>query len=148
MGGVEVNVRGPYNALKAFAPVAAKNATAINVTSASAGLYVPRCSGYATAKLAACKMFEYFMHENPGVTAISFHPGVIKGTVSSIKAIASSGAVLDADSRKSQEQSSAPSRQVKLTESKPSCPRDLPSGLPARGQVPQRQDGVGGVGRG
>lgn len=107
----EVNVRGTFNVVKAFLPVAATNATAINVTTAAAGMpFIPNASGYASAKLAACKVWEYLGQENPSFTVISFHPGVIEGTVTSEKAI-KQGVNMPADNRKLE----CPSSKTKLT---------------------------------
>lgn len=96
----EVNVRGTFNVIQALLPVAAADATILNVTTGATGLpYVPNGSGYATAKLAAVKLWEYFSQENSSYTVISFHPGVIEGTVSSKKAI-EQGVNMPADDRK------------------------------------------------
>lgn len=37
-------------------------------------------SGYRSSKIAAWKLFDYFHHENPDLTLVHIHPGLIGGT--------------------------------------------------------------------
>lgn len=74
----EINVKGNFNLLRAFRTYAAVNATVISVNSAVAHVgFLPGHSGYAAAKAASAKMFDYFRAENPGIRVVQFHPGVV-----------------------------------------------------------------------
>jgi NADP-dependent 3-hydroxy acid dehydrogenase YdfG len=78
----EVNVKGNLNLVKAFVPLAAKNAAVINI---SAGLehlpYAPTTSSYSIPKIAAAKMFDYLHYEHPELFVLTFHPGVIDTSI-------------------------------------------------------------------
>ncbi|KAL6874620.1 NAD(P)-binding protein [Trichoderma longibrachiatum] len=81
--GFEVNVRGQFNLVRAFMPLAEKNATLINVTSSVAQLpFVPGSSSYHGSKLAAVKVFDYLHFENPELRVLQFHPGVVQSSLS------------------------------------------------------------------
>lgn len=81
--GFEANVKGQYNLVREFLQVAAADATVINVSSCVAHFpYVPGHSSYHLSKLAAIKLFDYVQAENPGLTTIHFHPGVIETSMS------------------------------------------------------------------
>ncbi|KAL2062207.1 hypothetical protein VTL71DRAFT_6473 [Oculimacula yallundae] len=76
--GFEVNVKGNFNVVTAFVPVAAEGAAIINISTGIAHLkYVPGYSGYHTSKLAAAKFFEYVHIEYPEFFVLNVHPGVI-----------------------------------------------------------------------
>ncbi|KAK7420848.1 hypothetical protein QQZ08_010249 [Neonectria magnoliae] len=79
--GFEVSVRGNFNLLRAFQPVAAEQATVIQISTAAVHLpYLEGHSSYRASKIAAHKMFEYYQGENPSFTVIQIHPGLIAGT--------------------------------------------------------------------
>ena len=74
----ETNVRGPWLAVRAFLPLAARGAVVINVSAAGCMISPwPGLGPYAASKLAAGKMFEYMCAENPDVRVVSCHPGVV-----------------------------------------------------------------------
>jgi NAD(P)-dependent dehydrogenase (short-subunit alcohol dehydrogenase family) len=72
-----INVRGSHNVLTAFLPVAAPDATVINISSGIIGGVVPGASAYTSSKLAAARVFEFFQAENPGFRVVNLAPGVI-----------------------------------------------------------------------
>ncbi|KAF6803001.1 oxidoreductase C663.06c-like protein 1 [Colletotrichum sojae] len=77
--GFEVSVRGNFNLLRAFQPLAAEGACVIHVSTAAIHLpYMPGFSSYRASKIAATKMFEYFRSENPGIFVLQVHPGLIR----------------------------------------------------------------------
>lgn len=78
--GFEVSVRGNFNLLRAFRPLAAaEGASVIHISTAAVHLpYMPGFSSYRASKIAATKMFEYFRHENPGVFVLQVHPGLVR----------------------------------------------------------------------
>ncbi|PTB70306.1 NAD(P)-binding protein [Trichoderma citrinoviride] len=81
--GFEINVRGQFNLVRAFVPLAEKNATLINVTSSVAQFpFVPGSSSYHGSKLAAVKIFDYLHFENPELRVLQFHPGVVQSSMS------------------------------------------------------------------
>ncbi|KAK3328223.1 hypothetical protein B0T19DRAFT_461636 [Cercophora scortea] len=74
----EINVKGAFNLLRAFGPVAAADAVVINVSTGIAHYaYLPGYSGYHASKLAAVKVFDHFRVEHPGVRVSHLHPGVL-----------------------------------------------------------------------
>ncbi|KAF9876600.1 hypothetical protein CkaCkLH20_06008 [Colletotrichum karsti] len=82
----EVTVRGNFNLLRAFQPLAAADASVIHISTAAIHLpYMFGFSSYRASKSAATKMFEYFRDENPGFFVLQVHPGLIGGTVMSEK---------------------------------------------------------------
>jgi NADP-dependent 3-hydroxy acid dehydrogenase YdfG len=77
--GFDVNVKGNLNLVQAFLPLAAANATAINISAGMAHIqYYPERSAYHASKLAAIKIFDYLHHENPQLFVLNIHPGVLK----------------------------------------------------------------------
>ncbi|KAF7550349.1 hypothetical protein G7Z17_g5777 [Cylindrodendrum hubeiense] len=79
--GFDITVRGNFNLLQAFHPFAAERATVIH--NSSSVIHLPFLEGYSSyraSKLAAYKLFEYYHEENPSLTVIHFHPGLIGGT--------------------------------------------------------------------
>jgi NAD(P)-dependent dehydrogenase (short-subunit alcohol dehydrogenase family) len=81
--GYEINVRGQFNLVRAFVPLAEKNATVINVTSSVAQFpFVPGSSSYHGSKLAGTKLFDYLHFENPELRVLQFHPGVVQTSMS------------------------------------------------------------------
>ncbi|KAM7204739.1 oxidoreductase C663.06c-like protein 1 [Naviculisporaceae sp. PSN 640] len=77
----EANVKGSFDLLRAFAPLAAKNAVVVNVSSAAGYFpFLPNYMPYAASKLAAVKVFDYFAAENAelGVRVVHIQPGVIE----------------------------------------------------------------------
>jgi NAD(P)-dependent dehydrogenase (short-subunit alcohol dehydrogenase family) len=86
--GFEINVRGAFNLISSFVPVASKNASIINISTAVAHMpYAPGVSGYAVSKLAGTRVFDYAAHEYPEFFVLSVHPGVIE-TAMNAKAVA------------------------------------------------------------
>ncbi|KAK1255764.1 hypothetical protein MKX07_008023 [Trichoderma sp. CBMAI-0711] len=74
---------GTFNLVRAFVPLAEKNATLINVTSSVPQLpFVPGSSSYHGSKLAAVKLFDYLNFENPELRVLQFHPGVVQSSMS------------------------------------------------------------------
>lgn len=81
--GYEINIRGQFNLVRAFVPLAEKNATLINVTSSVTQFpFVPGSSSYHGSKLAAVKIFDYLHFENPELRVLQFHPGVVETSMS------------------------------------------------------------------
>ncbi|TDZ32141.1 Short chain dehydrogenase citE [Colletotrichum spinosum] len=77
----EVTVRGNFNLLRAFKPVAAPDAAVLHISTSAIHLpYMAGFSSYRASKIAATKMFEYFLSENPGLFVLQVHPGLIGGT--------------------------------------------------------------------
>ncbi|KAK7449598.1 hypothetical protein CaCOL14_013270 [Colletotrichum acutatum] len=82
----EISIRGNFNLLRAFQPVATPNAAVIHISTAAIHLpYMFGYSSYRASKSGATKMFEYFRDENPGFFVLQVHPGLIGGTVMSEK---------------------------------------------------------------
>ncbi|KAK5656703.1 hypothetical protein OQA88_4250 [Cercophora sp. LCS_1] len=80
----EVNVKGNYNTLRAFTPVAAGNAVVLHVGSTMAHLpYIPGYAAYQSSKLAAITVFEHWRKENPGKRVIQYHPGLYRTEIGS-----------------------------------------------------------------
>jgi len=76
--GMEINVRGPLIVVQSFLRIAAPDATIISVGTGGAQMpHFPGYSSYAASKFAAWKFFEYLHHEQPEMTVISMHPGVL-----------------------------------------------------------------------
>ncbi|PTB44970.1 uncharacterized protein TrAFT101_000445 [Trichoderma asperellum] len=81
--GYEINIRGQFNLVRAFVPLAEKNATVINVTTSVIQFpFVPGSSGYHGSKMAASKIFDYLHFENPELRVLQFHPGVVQTSMS------------------------------------------------------------------
>ncbi|EHK42751.1 hypothetical protein TRIATDRAFT_34984 [Trichoderma atroviride IMI 206040] len=81
--GYEINVRGNFNLVRAFVPLAEKKATVINVTTSVAQFpFVPGSSAYHGSKLAGTKLFDYLHFENPELRVLQFHPGVVQTSMS------------------------------------------------------------------
>ncbi|KAI5456964.1 hypothetical protein BGZ63DRAFT_395179 [Mariannaea sp. PMI_226] len=81
--GFETNVKGQFNLAHAFLSLASKDATLINITSCVAHFpFVPGSSSYHASKLAALKIFDYLQFENPDLTVMQFHPGVVETSMS------------------------------------------------------------------
>ncbi|CZR63830.1 related to peroxisomal short-chain alcohol dehydrogenase [Phialocephala subalpina] len=80
--GFEVNVRGNFNVVIAFVPVAEKDASIVNISTRVTHLgYLPGYSAYHTSKLASAKFFEYVHHKYPDFFVLNVHPGVIGATM-------------------------------------------------------------------
>lgn len=78
---LETNVMGPFHSLQAFLPLASPGAQVFNVGS-SIGHWqpqpeVPGAVAYASAKMAAFKIFDYFASENPDIHVVTMHPGIV-----------------------------------------------------------------------
>lgn len=73
-----VNVRGSHNVLSAFLPVAAENATVIQLGSGATNVNIPGQSAYNASKVAATRVFECFQSENPGFRVVVVAPGVVE----------------------------------------------------------------------
>ncbi|KAF4451461.1 hypothetical protein F53441_5553 [Fusarium austroafricanum] len=77
----EINVKGNFNLLRAFDPLAAPGSTVIHVsTSAMYTEFMDGFSAYRGSKLGAYKVFEWYANENKDKTVIQFHPGLIEDT--------------------------------------------------------------------
>ncbi|KAH6999370.1 hypothetical protein EDB80DRAFT_687486 [Ilyonectria destructans] len=76
--GFEINVVGAFNAVQAFAPLAAPGATLVNISSGIAHFApMPGMFAYAATKAAIIKMFDYVAVENPGLHVVHVQPGVV-----------------------------------------------------------------------
>jgi NAD(P)-dependent dehydrogenase (short-subunit alcohol dehydrogenase family) len=78
---VMTNVIGSFNSLQAFLPLVAPGAK-LFYTGSGIGHWkpmaeVPGVFGYAAAKAATQKMFDYFAFENPHIHVVSIQPGII-----------------------------------------------------------------------
>ncbi|KAH7406185.1 hypothetical protein DE146DRAFT_651011 [Phaeosphaeria sp. MPI-PUGE-AT-0046c] len=71
------NVRGAHNVLNAFLPVAAQDATVINVSSGAMNATLAGQSAYIASKTAAARVFECFQAENPGFRVVNLAPGIV-----------------------------------------------------------------------
>lgn len=79
----DINVIGNVNLVKAFLPLAAKNASVLHITAGAA--HVPHLPGFgagSTSKLAGAKVFEYLHYENPDLFIVNIHPGLIDTGIS------------------------------------------------------------------
>ncbi|KAJ4251942.1 hypothetical protein NW762_011242 [Fusarium torreyae] len=77
----EINVKGNFNLLRAFHPLAAPGATVIHVSTNAMYLqFMEGMSAYRGSKMAAYKVFEWYSKENPEKVVIQFHPGLILDT--------------------------------------------------------------------
>ncbi|EHK19748.1 uncharacterized protein TRIVIDRAFT_46933 [Trichoderma virens Gv29-8] len=76
---IEVNVKGQMLVAKYFLQLlgSEKEGMLIGLSSAAAFMVAPGASAYSLAKLADLQLTRYISVENPNVTAISFHPGII-----------------------------------------------------------------------
>ncbi|KAK8137156.1 hypothetical protein PG984_005096 [Apiospora sp. TS-2023a] len=97
--GFEVNVRGRFNLLRAFAPVAADGGVVVHVSTAALHMAfttmadlkgvrawktdMPGYSSYRASNSAATKIFEYFGHEHPELRVVQVHPGLIRTPLTS-----------------------------------------------------------------
>jgi NADP-dependent 3-hydroxy acid dehydrogenase YdfG len=84
--GFEVNIRGNFHLLRAFAPRAAPGAVVVHVTTAAIYIpYMPGYSSYRGSKIGAYKVFEFFGHEmadqGKGVRTVQVHPGLVRTTM-------------------------------------------------------------------
>lgn len=75
--GFEINVRGSHNVLCAFLPVAAPDATVINLVSSAVTATIPGQSPYTSSKVATTRIFEILQAENPELRVINIAPGII-----------------------------------------------------------------------
>jgi NAD(P)-dependent dehydrogenase (short-subunit alcohol dehydrogenase family) len=79
--GMEVNVKGNLNLLQEFLlhSKGSNEPTFVHVT--TGGAHAPPLpagmSGYGISKLAATRVMDYFMFENPQVRVMNVHPGVL-----------------------------------------------------------------------
>lgn len=74
----EINVKGTYNAARAFIANASAQPVLLNVSTAVAHLpSMPGYSGYAASKIAAAKVMENLAAESPNVHVVNVQPGVI-----------------------------------------------------------------------
>ncbi|KAF4998238.1 hypothetical protein FGRMN_3287 [Fusarium graminum] len=77
----EINVKGNFNLLRAFHPLATAGATVIHVSSNAMYIeFMEGFSAYRGSKMASYKVFEWFSRENPDKVVIQFHPGLILDT--------------------------------------------------------------------
>ncbi|KAK9490685.1 hypothetical protein V1508DRAFT_255054 [Lipomyces doorenjongii] len=78
-GCFDVNVKGYMLVAKYFLQVLGteKKGTIVGVTSGGALMVIPGVSAYSIAKLANVQLSTYISAENPNVTAVAFHPGIV-----------------------------------------------------------------------
>ncbi|KAI9802500.1 MAG: hypothetical protein M1825_002885 [Sarcosagium campestre] len=76
----EVNVKGSIVVTQAFLRSAASNATLINITTGGAHLAagIPKMGVYIASKSATLKLFATVQAEEPDISVINVHPGVIE----------------------------------------------------------------------
>jgi NADP-dependent 3-hydroxy acid dehydrogenase YdfG len=75
----DINIKGSFNAIRAFLPYAAPNATLLSINTAIATLPpIPGFSAYAASKIASAKMHEYLQAEHPELRVVNVQPGVVK----------------------------------------------------------------------
>jgi NAD(P)-dependent dehydrogenase (short-subunit alcohol dehydrogenase family) len=74
-----VNVKGQFLVARYFLQLLGteQKATYIGLTSLAATAVIPGLSGYALAKLGSQQLTAYVAAENPNVTAVAYHPGVV-----------------------------------------------------------------------
>ncbi|CZR70220.1 uncharacterized protein PAC_20121 [Phialocephala subalpina] len=74
----EVNDRGTFLVTQGFLNLLGdKKGTVINVTTGAAHSIFPSLSAYSMSKLLALQLGAYVAAENPNITAISLHPGIL-----------------------------------------------------------------------
>jgi NAD(P)-dependent dehydrogenase (short-subunit alcohol dehydrogenase family) len=79
----DVNVKGNFNVVQAFIPVAAPQATVLNVSAGMAHVYhFPNALAYHSSKLAAIKIFDYLHMEHPEFFVLNVHPGILQTRMS------------------------------------------------------------------
>ncbi|KAI4599398.1 hypothetical protein KJ359_001840 [Pestalotiopsis sp. 9143b] len=86
--GFEINIRGNFNLLRAWAPHAAKGGVVVHTSTSAIHIpYMPGYSSYRGSKAGATKVFEIFGHEmaelGNGVRVVQYHPGLIRSQMSS-----------------------------------------------------------------
>ena len=76
---MEINVKGPFLASRAFLRHAAKDAYLLNISTGVSHMpaFPTGISAYAVSKAAAVKLFDYFALENPGIHIVNVQPGVV-----------------------------------------------------------------------
>jgi NAD(P)-dependent dehydrogenase (short-subunit alcohol dehydrogenase family) len=88
----EINVLHPYLVTTAFIPLAKKDATIINISTAIAHLFpFPGFSSYAATKLAGSKFLSYVEEENKELRIVNVHPGQVTETEMAGKAKGNKG---------------------------------------------------------
>ncbi|TAQ83585.1 hypothetical protein B7494_g8090 [Chlorociboria aeruginascens] len=81
--GFEINVKGSFNAIKAFLPVAGPNPVLLSINTGVATLpTIKGFSSYAASKIASAKLHEYLSVECPDVHVVNVHPGVVETDMS------------------------------------------------------------------
>ncbi|KAI6092266.1 putative NADP(+)-dependent dehydrogenase [Hypoxylon rubiginosum] len=82
---MEVNVKGPFLALKTFVPTAnPSHATVLGLTSgmiAAPAKNLPGISAYITSKFAQTKMMEFLPVDQPHIFTASVHPGMVETAI-------------------------------------------------------------------
>ena len=76
----EANVKGSFDLLRAFGPLAAPDAVVLNVSSGAAWLpCMPGANNmpYVSSKIAAIRVFDYFAGARPGIRLVHLHPGIV-----------------------------------------------------------------------
>jgi NAD(P)-dependent dehydrogenase (short-subunit alcohol dehydrogenase family) len=75
----EVNVRGTFFVTKGYLQLLGKEqkGTVIDLTTGAAVSIFPTLSSYSLSKLVALQIQAYVAAENPNVTAVAVHPGVL-----------------------------------------------------------------------
>ncbi|KAI1763956.1 hypothetical protein GGR53DRAFT_466817 [Hypoxylon sp. FL1150] len=85
LGHPQVNVKGPFLALKAFVPTAnSLHATVLASTSGMtpiAAKYLPSISGYITSKFAQAKMMFFLPLDQPHIFTAFVHPGMVETAI-------------------------------------------------------------------
>lgn len=88
----EVHVKAAVVALQAVAKNIAPDGVVINLISGACHVpFVPGFSAYATSKLAAARVFEYFQHEHPHLRVYNVQPGMVASTAMAKKNAAQRG---------------------------------------------------------
>jgi len=79
--GFEVNVKGNFNLVHAFLPLASAASSIVHISSGVIhGPYFPNESSYCASKAGAAKLFEYVHHEHPEMFVLCLQPGLVAET--------------------------------------------------------------------
>ena len=73
-------MRGTFLNTKGFLDLLGneRRGTVVNLTSAAGVMVFPAMSSYSISKLASLQLVAFVAAENPNVTAVALHPGIVK----------------------------------------------------------------------
>lgn len=79
---VDINLKGSFNVARAFLNHMNVDAKIVNVASFISFLNVaPQFSSYAVSKAAAVRLFDYVQLQQPGLSVIHVHPGMVQTAI-------------------------------------------------------------------